>query len=409
MKQSTDQSDRPAKRKRERRRSPREGSVYPYDGGWRGAVTWTDQDGQLHKRTVRAPTSGQARERLDKLRAELALGTIAPAGKTLTVGHYLTTWLDRYRVHVRPSSWRGAEMHVRVYLVPALGSIPLARLTAPDVEHALASFLATGRPVRAVKRTRGRTNPGGISPRTVSHIRATLRRALSDAVRDGLVARNAGADARPPRVPHRPITYLTPRDLRRLMDATGELDEGPLYAVAASTGFRLGELLGLAWADVADGTITVRRSLARTPTGFVLNEPKTARSRRTLPLPATAARALEMQRSRQAFARKRAGSSWQDRDGLIFTDVIGRPLHPDYVSRRFAKARDSAGVPRVTFHDLRHSAATAMLAEGVPLAVISDWLGHAGIAITAAAYAAIVPELRRDAADAMDRALGGAS
>ena len=88
---------------------------------------------------------------------------------------------------------------------------------------------------------------------------------------------------------------------------------------------------------------------------------------------------------------------------------VGRPLRPEAVSRAFVTARERSGVPRIRFHDLRHSAATALLAEGVPLAVISEWLGHSGIAITASAYAAIVPELRQDAADAMDRALGGES
>jgi integrase len=395
-----------AKRKRSRRRSSGEGSVYPFDGAWRGAVTWTDSDGAQHKRTVRGATSSEARQRLDKLRAEFRLGTIAPPGQTLTVGEYLRTWLDRYRVVVRPGSWRGAESHVRVYLVPALGRIGLAKLTAPDVERALASFLVTGRPDRPAKRTRGRQNKGGISAQTVSHIRATLRRALSDAVRDGLVVRNAGADARPPRVPHRAITYLSARDLHLLIDATADDPYGPIYALAASTGLRLGEVLALSWADVDDGNLTVRRSLSWTPTGWALSEPKTARSRRTLLLPLVARRALETQRTRQAFARRAAGSAWQDRDGLVFTDAAGRPLRPEYVSRDFGPARDAAGVPRVRFHDLRHSAATALLAEGVPLAVISKWLGHAGIAITAAAYAAVVPELDRDARDAMDRALG---
>jgi integrase len=92
-------------------------------------------------------------------------------------------------------------------------------------------------------------------------------------------------------------------------------------------------------------------------------------------------------------------------DSLIFTDAVGRPMRPEGVSAAFQKAREAASLPRVRFHDLRHSAATLMLAEGVPLAVISEWLGHAGIAITAQHYAAVVPQLRRDAADALDRAL----
>jgi integrase len=236
-----------------------------------------------------------------------------------------------------------------------------------------------------------------------------LRIALAAAVRDGLVARNAAADALPPRLPHRSIAYLSAPDVRRLLDGTRDDEFGPIYALAVSTGLRLGELLGLGWQDVdfAAGTLTVRQSLARTADGkWALDEPKSAGSRRTIPLPSTAADALLRQRDRQDAAREAAGSAWQDRAGLVFTDGIGRPLIGPRVSYAFRRARAAAGLPPVRFHDLRHCAATLMLAEGVPLAVISRWLGHSGIVITAAHYAEVVPTLQHDAAAAMDRALG---
>ena len=112
---------------------------------------------------------------------------------------------------------------------------------------------------------------------------------------------------------------------------------------------------------------------------------------------------------RQRFAKNAVGDAWQDSVGLVFTDAVGRPLLPEYVSHRFARECKAAGIPRIRFHDLRHTAATTLLAAGVPLAVISEWLGHSGITVTAAAYAAVVPDLLSDAAEAMDRALGGAS
>ncbi|HSW43087.1 MAG TPA: tyrosine-type recombinase/integrase [Patescibacteria group bacterium] len=392
-----------------RRRSAGEGTVYPFRGGHRGAITWTDPDGTRHRRVVAGRTADEARDKLDDLRRELRLGTLT-SGPALTVGAFLADWIERDRMRVRPATWRGRESQVRVYLIPALGRFALARLSAADVERAMAAFLATGRPDRPAKRGRGRQNAGGISAQTVRHIRTTLRRALGEAVRAGLAGRNAAADSRPPYLPHRPITYLGARDLAKLLTATRDDELGPIYTMAATTGLRLGELLGLSWADVTEGRLTVRRSLARAHgNGWELAEPKSARSRRTLPLPARARQALETQRTRQRFARNAAGDAWQDRDGLVFTDAIGRPLRPEAVSREFGKARDRAGVPRVRFHDLRHSAATALLTAGVPLAVISEWLGHSGIAITASAYAAIVPELLTEAAAAMDRALGGES
>jgi integrase len=201
---------------------------------------------------------------------------------------------------------------------------------------------------------------------------------------------------------------MTAPDVRRLLDATCDDPLGPIFALAASTGLRLGELLGLAWPDVdfVTGTLTVRRSLARgREERWELAQPKTATSRRTIPLPSIAREALERQKAIQETERKAAGKAWQDRDDLVFTDRIGRHVEPGSVSHGFQDAREALGLPAARFHDLRHSAATLMLAEGVPLAVISEWLGHSGIAITASHYAAIVPTLRRDAADAMDRAL----
>jgi integrase len=397
-----------AKGPKVRRRSAGEGSVYEYRGGHRGAITWTGADGKRHRRVVSGRTAAEARAKLDDLRRDLRLGTLTPSRASLTVGAYLADWIERDRTRVRPSTWRGREVHVRCYLIPALGRRPLSKLTASDVESALSTFLASGRPDRPAKRGRGRQNAGGVSPQTVRHIRTTLRRALGDAVRDGLAGRNAAADARPPYQPHRPITYLSAHDIRRLLDATRDDEYGPLYALAATTGLRLGELLGLSWGDVWSDRLTVRRSLARAHgNGWELAEPKSARSRRTIPLAMAARQAIETQRTRRRFASNAAGTAWQDRDGLVFTNAVGRPLDPSAVSRTFGKARERARVPRVRFHDLRHSAATTLLAQGVPLAVISEWLGHSGIAITAAAYAAVVPELMTDAADAMDRALGG--
>jgi integrase len=370
-------------------------------------VSWTEPDGRRQRRVVSARTPTAARARLDDLRRDLRIGALTAETSRQTVAEYLTSWLERDRARVRPSTSRGREMHVRLYLVPALGRITLARLTPADVERALAAFLASGRPGGAEPRTGGRRV---ISPLTVRHVRATLRIALAGAVRVGLVSRNAAADALPPRVAYRPISYLTVPDVRLLLDATRDDEYGPEIAVAVSTGLRLGELLGLSWADIdlVAGTLTVRRSLAEAAgSGWQLAEPKTARSRRTIPLPSTAADALRRQRDRQDAARGAAGSAWQDRDGLVFTDAVGRYLHPDHVSSGFQRARQQAGIPRVRFHDLRHSAATLMLAEGVPLAVISELLGHSGIAITASHYAAVVPELRREGAAAMDRALAG--
>src|SRR4051794_24049186 len=154
----------------DRRRSPGEGTVYPFRGGHRGALTWTDPDGTRHKRTVTGRTSAEARDKLDVLRRDLRLGTIAP-DPTVTVGDYLSGWIERHRTRVRPSTWLTAESYVRVYLIPALGGRPLARLTADNVSDALASFVRDGRPAQDGDRRRGTP----VSSITARHVRATLR------------------------------------------------------------------------------------------------------------------------------------------------------------------------------------------------------------------------------------------
>lgn len=379
-----------------RRRANGEGSIYPFRGGWRGAVTWTDHDGTRHRRVVSAKGKDEVRRRITAIQGDLDRG-LTPPTKT-TVGTFLTAWLETIRQRVRPSTWRGYETNVRVYLVPAVGRVELGRLSPSDVERMTAELIGSGR-----------------APRTAAMARTILRRALADAQRDSQVHRNAAALARPPHVATRSLEagrdYLDGDQLRRLMSACRVHPIGPLVIVAASTGLRLGEILGLAWSDVdlESGTLAVRRSLARTHDGWALSEPKTKRSRRTIDLPRATRTALERQSELQAIAQDDAGAAWQDRDGLVFTDAIGRPRSGSEVNHAFHRILTAADLPSIPFHGLRHSAATAMLAAGVPLKTVSDHLGHSTIVVTADRYAGGSAPGRREAANAIDQALGGAS
>jgi integrase len=378
-----------------RRRANGEGSVYLTSGGrWRAALTWTDGSGRRQRRVLSGKTQADVRRRLGALRADLDRG-VEPA-RASALGPYLTAWLERDRQRVRASSWRQREQYVRSYLNPALGHIPLARLTPSDVERMTTELIASGR-----------------SPRTASHARVILRRALADALRDGAVPRNVASLARPPHVVSRTIEpgrdYLPATQLRTLLEAVREHPLGPLVTLAATTGLRQGELLGLTWPDFDSeaGTLTVRRSLARSHAGgWELAPPKTRRSVRSLSLPAVATAALERQREGQATAKAAAGTAWQDRDGLIFTNEVGQPLRGYTVTARFRDMLAAAGLPHISFHGLRHSAATALLTAGIPLRTVSDLLGHSTIALTADVYGHVERQSRRDAADAMDRALG---
>lgn len=381
-----------------RRRANREGTIYhaPSENRWRAALTWTDEAGIRHRRVVSGKSQAAVRQRLGQLRADLDRG-LAPV-RTDTLAAFLVAWLEREKQRIRPATWRGRELHVRGYIVPAMGSIPLSKLTPAHVEKMTADLIASGR-----------------SPRTASHARVSLRRALSDAVRDGLIHRNVAALARPPRVTRRTIEpgrdYLEAGQLRRLLAVAAEYRIGALVTVAATTGLRQGELLGLSWDDIdwPGGTLTVRRTMARAwGGGFELSPPKTGRSRRSVNLGAVTVDALRREQREQEAAREAVGSAWQNTDRLVFTDAAGRPLYATAVHRAFHALLRAAGLPRIPFHGLRHSTATALLSAGVPLRVVSDLLGHSGLAITADYYAHVERDLRRDAADAMDRALGAA-
>jgi integrase len=371
-----------------RRRSYGSGSVYKTaDGRWRGATVVKDPTtGRRSRRTVSGATAAETRDKLDKLRA------IAMPTTTMRVADWLTAWLPTTRLRVSPSTSKSYTAGARA-IAALVGDIPLGSLTPTDVERMTAAMVAAGN-----------------APSTAGNNRKILRVALRQAIRDGLVVRNVAAEAKPPRAERYNARTLTADEARRLISATLDDDLGPLWAVLVATGLRQGEALGLAWRDVTADTLTVRQALARGWDGRpTLGPPKSERSRRTIALPVAARGALARRRVRQDADRAAAGSAWQDRDGLIFTDTIGRPLDGRRIVPVLHDSLKRAGLPVIRCHDLRHTAATLQLAAGVPLAVISRTLGHSSLAITANIYAAVTPDLRREAADAMDRALGGKS
>jgi integrase len=343
--------------------------------------------GHRIRRVVSGRSKAEAVRRLEALKASATSGALPTS---LTVGSFLSDWLEAVRPTIRPATFRGYDSHVRRYWIPAIGTTPIARLTPADVERAMSALSARG-----------------VGPVTIRSARTTLRIALGRAVRDGLVSRNVAALSAGPRVPGREIDYLDVEQIRTMMESTAADEYGAAWTIAATTGLRLGELLGLSFADIdtTSGTLSVRRSLARdVDGGWSLAEPKTRSSRRTIPLPVVARAAVEDQRGRQDAARTAAGTAWQDRAGLMFTDAVGRPLTPGHVSKAWRATADRLGVG-VPFRALRHTAATTWLRAGVPLIVVSQALGHTSIAITAAHYAAVAPELRSATADAMDRVL----
>jgi len=310
----------------------------------------------------------------------------------MRVGAWLRYWLDTVAAPtLRRSTLDSYEDLLRVHLVPGLGDHRLATLTPADVARFLAERHATG-----------------LSARRVAYLHAVLRRALGVAERWGLVTRNVARLVDPPRVPRHEITPLTADDARRLLAATAAERHGPLWATALGTGLRQGELLGLRWADVdLDARrLRVRHTLALVDGRSVLLEPKTSRSRRTLVLADAVVVALRTQRERQAAERIAAGERWIATDH-VFTSRRGTPYHGATVLRAFQATLERIGLPRMRFHDLRHSTATLLLGDGFGLQDIKELLGHSTIVLTSDTYGHVVEGRQADVARGMDRLLAG--
>ena len=292
--------------------------------------------------------------------------------------------------------WRGPRAdqldRLRLHLIPGLGRIPLAKLAPADVQQFLNAKLDSG-----------------LSPRRVQYLHAVLRRALVMAERWGLVSRNVAKLVDPPRVPRHEIEPLTPEQARRLIEAAAEDRLRALWVTALATGLRQGELLALRWEDVdLDGrkTLRVRHTLARVDGKLELLQPKTDRSRRSVSLPEVVVTALRAHRTRQRMERLVAGSRWQD-TGHVFATTIGTPIEAARVTRSFALALERAGLAHIRFHDLRHAAATFLLAQGFTLEDVKNLLGHSSIVLTSNTYGHVLEQRHHQVARGMDAVLGG--
>lgn len=380
---------------------------------WKARHRWAAQvtmhDGKRSTATCHHDHSGPGRGACQEARdllveLERLKAQHAPSNaRTLTLGQYLERWLVDVKPNLAPATWRKHESIVRVHVLPALGSIRLPELSSGDVRRWLA-------------------RSDGLGGQSRRHCRATLRRALADAYRDGIVSRNVGALAEAPKLDQRERPILTAEQCRVLIDGTAGYRLPPgivgpvlpvdrlhaLWVLAVTTGMREAEMLGLTWEDVdlnVTPTVTVRHTLQRVEGEWQLRPPKTDKSRRVIPLPPVTVAALHSHRQRQMAERMAAGAP--GKDGLVFTTVRGLPIHGSNLLPELRAHLARLGLPKVGIHDLRHSCATVLFGMGVPLEVISDMLGHSTTRVTADLYRHRVPALALDAVARMEEAVGG--
>jgi integrase len=371
------------------RRGNGEGTIYKRkDGRWEAKISLPDG----RRRSLCARTRQEVAKKLQQAQRTIAEG-LPLAGERQTVGDFLASWLKDSAAHkVRPKTLRRYQELVRLHMLPEIGRVPLTKLTPQHVERMMSSAANKG-----------------ASPRTVNHCRAVLRNALNHAMRHGVVGRNVASLAGAPHVPEREFHALTPESARSILAAVRGDRLEALFTVALACGLRQSEALGLRWTDVDfdSSNLTIQRTLQRVNREFQFFEPKTKRSRRTIVLPTPVLTALREHRSRQIEERLRVGPAWEGEKwgGLVFSDEIGCPLSGFHVTKRFRRLLGLAGLPTMRYHDLRHGAASLMAAQGVPVRVAMEILGHAQISTTMNIYAHVAPELQKEAAERLAQAL----
>ncbi len=369
-----------------KRRGHNEGSIrHRPDGLWEARLSLPNGE----RKSVYGKTRRDVQDKLRAAQRDIDAGLDVDSGRQ-SIRVFLDRWLvDVVKPTTAPKTFSSYAEIVRVHIVPTLGTMQLAKLTP---QHVTALLQAK--------------SDAGLSPRTVAYVRAVLRIALNRALKWGMVQRNAAALTDAPRGERQEIRPLTPDQARHFLAAVdGERDEA-LYRVALALGLRLGEALGLSWEDVDfdAGSLRIRRALQRIDGKLTLKAPKTEKSRRTLTMPSSLVAALRRHKVRQLEERLVSGNRWTD-SGLVFTNTIGGPMEPSNVLKAFKKHLAAAGLPEQRFHDLRHAAASLLLAQGVPPRVVMDILGHSQMATTMDLYSHVMPAAHREAADLMDRIL----
>ncbi len=307
--------------------------------------------------------------------------------RTLLLGTYLEEWLAAKR-SLRPSTRQAYRSHLDLYLLPRLGHVKLQELRPHHIDRFFTEVAG------------GTRKP--LSSTSLHRLHATLRSALASAVKRRLISHNPASHVELPSKEHASEPVWTVEDVHRFLTYAANDRLAALYRVAVVAGLRRGELVGLRWIDVdlGGGAIRVAQQVVQLGTQLHVGPPKTRSGERLIAVdPATTA-LLAAHREQQHGERIAWGAGWHE-TGHVFTYPDGRVLQPGYVTQKFRRDAERAGLPSIRFHGLRHTSASLALAAGVPMKVVSDRLGHSTTTITADLYSHVLPAVARDAADAI--------
>ena len=378
------------------RRTLGQGSIYRYGDQWRALLKWTGPDGKVITRSKRCRTKAEAEAALAKFRGIRDAGVTENA--TTTIDMLLTRWLTTHEGDIAGSTLVQYEWATR-HITKRLGPLRIERLTPAMVDRFVDQLAESG-----------------LSPRSRRLIRVVLSQACKAAVGWRLIPANPCDHARPIKLERREPEALSVEEARRLLSAAKDDRLGVLWLLLLSLGLRRGEALALRWSDLdlVAKTLTITRARVKSGAKVIEGPTKTARSTRTVPLPAFLVSALQEHRLIQRQEHEKLTElGFTPASEYLFTSHFGRPLDPDNTSHAFQAFAARAGLGKRHVHELRHAAASLMLAAGTPLPEVSRVLRHSSTRITDEVYAHLGHEALRAAVDrlagVLDPSLGSKS
>lgn len=381
-----------------KRRANGEGSVsVRKDGTFEVKVSYYDSStGEAKRKTFYGKTRKEAVDKMKAFEEEIKKG-ILPTKEKLTVSQWLDRWAETYaKNRVRQNTFEGYKIAINAHLKPTIGAFILKELRPDQVQKMLNERLASG----------NQRTGGPLGARMVEYIYTVLHMALEQAVKNSLVARNVcDAVDKPKKRKHEFMPWTT-EQMNQFLSTTQATRMFPVYMLVWGTGLRRSELLGLRWQDVdlKKGTITVNQTMVRVKGGYTFGEPKTKKSRRTIPLPGAVTSTMKAWKTAQN-KEKLAFDGEYNGLGLVFCNEIGQPYPPEQIGRTFKQDLEKAKLPGIRFHDLRHGHATMLLELGEDLKVISDRLGHSTITLTADTYSHVREKMQSAASLKLDQTL----
>jgi integrase len=359
-----------------------EGSIYQRSSGsWRAQLSIR---GKRHGKTFKHKADALAW--LREMQNQLDLGYDIQEGN-LTLEKYLPQWLDRRKTSLSPSTVYQYGQIMRDHIIPHIGEIRLKDLRLDRIERLYSDLLDSNIGVRTIRLTH-----------------AVLHNALNKAIKYGLIVRNPAQGADLPEYSHSEMHVLDASQVNQFLVAAQNSQYKALYYLAIHTGMRQGELFGLKWTDIQwqTGVMYVQRQVKWVPgQGWGFKDTKTKSGRRTIKLGEGTLQVLRLHREQQATNKVVAGDRWKEH-GLVFPSLVGTPSNPSNLRKDFLKFLQEAGLHKIRFHDLRHTAASLMLNNGVPPIVVSKILGHSKPSITLDVYGHLYQEMQTDAAKIMD-------